>query len=246
MNFADKKTIMIAGGVAAVAVILLLVFVVGGRKGHRGANAGAGMGAGRAGRGAQTGQTAGTPTPGRLGATRTGAGAETPAGGGAPPAAGGEQAAAGPSLFGSVATKSGHMAALTRVDPLINFEAPPPQITPEERTPLPSVTVVAGGLRVTEPSGITETIADRRVAGVKFNGGAWAILVSDRDSFVVKPGDVIEGTKIAAISRDSIYIVDPDGEPWQVPLRGAGPGGGASAATVGRISGMPEGPPEGS
>jgi hypothetical protein len=128
---------------------------------------------------------------------------------------------------------------------LINFEPPPPVITPEEKTPLPPVITVAGGLRPGgESTGIVETIANRRVAGVKFNGGAWAILEKDGEkSFVVKPGDVIEGTKITAISRDCIYVVDPDGQRWQVPLRGAGPGG-ATPVTTRRVPGLPESPAE--
>ena len=239
MNFADKKKVMIAGGIAAVAVILLLVFVLkGGKKSGPGAGPGGGRGRGAAaGGGAQTPQTAGAPAPGQVGAGAAGGGAAAPA-----PAAG-EQVAAATKLYGAVGIGTGEMSALTRPDPLITFDPPPPVITPEEKLPLPLVITVAGGLRPAgESAGITETIANRRVAGVKFNGGAWAILEKDGEkSFVVKPGDVIEGTKITAISRDSIYVTDPDGQPWQVPLRGAGPGG-AMPVTTRRIPGLPESP----
>jgi hypothetical protein len=249
MNFADKKNILIVGGVAAVIVVVLLVFVMKGKKGSAGAGAGGGAatGARRARRGAQT---ASAPAPGQVGA-----GAGAPAAGAAPTpgavtpgaaALAGEQVAAGANLFGQVGKGTGQMSALTRSDPLINLEPPPPVITPEERTPLPPVITVAGGLRPAgETTGIMETIANRRVAGVKFNGGAWAILVRENESFVVKPGDVIEGTRITAISRDSVYVTDPDDQQWQVPLRGSGPGGGATPVTTRRISGLPGEPAEG-
>ena len=248
MNFADKKNILIVGGVAVVIVVLLLVFVMKGKKGSGGAGAG-GAATGRrgAGRGAQT---ASAPAPGQVGAgAGVSAAGAAPAPGAVTPSSAtpaGEQVVAGANLFGQVGKGTGQVSALTRSDPLINLEPPPPVITPEERTPLPPVVTVAGGLRPAgETTGIMETIANRRVAGVKFNGGAWAILVRENESFVVKPGDIIEGTRITAISRDSVYVTDPDDQQWQVPLRGSGPGGGATPVTTRRISGLPGEPAEG-
>jgi len=232
MNFGDKKKMLIAGGIAAVAIILLLVFVMKGKKSAGGAGGAAG-GAGAG--GAQTAQTGTTPAPGQVGAAAPGA-----------PAAGVGRLVAGQNLFGSVSKGSGQMSALSRPDPLIYLEPPPPVITPEERTPLPAVITVAGGLRPggSQAVGIAETIANRRVAGVKFNGGAWAILEKEGEkTFVVKPGDVIEGTKITAIARDSVYVTDADGQRWQVPLRGSGPGG-ATPVTTRRLPGMPGSPSE--
>lgn len=239
MNLADKKKVLIAGGVAVVAILLLLVFVMkGGKKeqaGVAGPGTGRGVGPQSAGQGTQTAQAGGVPAPGQVGESGGAGAGEVGTG----------EAAAATRLYGAVGIGSGQISATTRPDPLINFEPPPPVITPEERVPLPPVLTVAGGLRPGgESTGVTETIANRRVAGVKFNGGAWAILEKDGEkSFVVKPGDVIEGTKITAISRDSIYVVDPDGQRWQVPLRGAGPGGATPVATR-RVPGLPESPAE--
>jgi hypothetical protein len=102
------------------------------------------------------------------------------------------------------------------------------------------------------------------VAGIKFNGGAWAILEKGGESFVVKPGDIVEGTKVLSISRDQIMVIDSDGQRWQVPLRGAWPSAGGTTQVAGgragqagragsrggqmgrgggRTGGMPAGPP---
>jgi hypothetical protein len=123
---------------------------------------------------------------------------------------------------------SGENSASSRRDPLLLIQPPPIPIQPEQLVQLPPVALEEGGIRRGEAQVAADnTIANRRVAGVKFNGGAWAILVSDTDSFVVKPGDVIDGTTINAISRESIIATDPQGQKWIVPLRGAGPGGAA-------------------
>jgi len=231
MNFGDKKKMLIAGGIAAVAIILLLVFVMKGKKSAGGAGGAAGTRAGAG--GAQTAQAGTTPAPGQVVAPPVASAVET------------GKLVAGQNLFGSVSKGSGQMSALSRPDPLIFLEPPPPVIAPEEKTPLPAVITVAGGLRPggSGEVGIAPTIANRRVAGVKFNGGAWAILEREGETFVVKPGDVIEGTKITAIARDSVYVTDADGQRWQVPLRGSGPGG-ATPVTTRRLPGMPGSPSE--
>lgn len=230
MNFGDKKKMLIAGGIAVVAIILLLVFVMKGKKSAGGAGGAAGTRAGAG--GAQTAQAGTTPAPGQVVAPVA-------------PAVEAGKLVAGQNLFGSVSKGSGQMSALSRPDPLIFLEPPPPVIAPEEKTPLPAVITVAGGLRPggSGEVGIAPTIANRRVAGVKFNGGAWAILEREGETFVVKPGDVIEGTKITAIARDSVYVTDADGQRWQVPLRGSGPGG-ATPVTTRRLPGMPGSPSE--
>ncbi len=256
MKLGDKKTLLIAGGVAAVAIVALVVVLMGGGK-----QAGCDDLAGRR-RRAQGGPTAGpatlTSAPGVPGspaaAARPGGGlpAQGPPGQtpGVPPPMPG-QAAAAPTptpvpgkLWASIRVGSGEYTAVTRPDPLEFLQPPPIPIPPEQLIPIPTVNLQQGGLR---PGGEEEAptagmVANRRVAGVKFNGGAWAILESDNDTFVVKPGDVVDGTTINSISREAIFITDPQGQRWMVPLSAAGTGTGATLISTQRVSGMPKGP----
>jgi hypothetical protein len=231
MNFGDKKTVLIAGIAGAVIVIALAVIFLMQRK------------------------PATTAAQGGQGGTATGAGtaaggAQVAGGGGAPAGAGGTQlAAAVPgqtlgaapatvNLLGAVNKGSGEMTARTRPDPLINIEPPPPKLTPEDRYLPPAVYTVEGGLRPAGAEiGTTETIANHRVAGIKFGGGAWAILEKDGRTRVVKPGDVVQGTKVTAIGRNSVFVVDAEGRKWQVPLKAADPTTAAATTTTTRQMG---------
>jgi hypothetical protein len=130
----------------------------------------------------------------------------------------------------------------TRIDPFVTFNPPIPPTPPELMVTLPPVGLVAGGLR---PGGAVEVarIGNRRVAGLLFNDQAWAILEDEEGStYIVKPGDVVEGIRITAISRDSIFLKDRDGKKWEVPLRGLGPGAAAGGMQT-TASAMPEMPP---
>jgi hypothetical protein len=84
-------------------------------------------------------------------------------------------------------------------------------------------------------------LGHRRVAGLLFNDGAWAILEQENQTFIVKPGDMVDGNRITAIGPDSIFVTDAQGRRWQVNLRSLAPGGGEAAA--GTIPAMPEAPP---
>jgi hypothetical protein len=98
----------------------------------------------------------------------------------------------------------------------------------------PTVALQPGGLR---PAGPAEVVAigQRRVAGVLFNERPWAILEQEGETFIVKPGDIVDGVRVTAIARDAIFVVDPEGRRWQVPLRGPEP-----TAALARTGGMPE------
>ena len=148
--------------------------------------------------------------------------------------------------WNSILVGSGEVSSPTRPDPLIYLQPPPVPIPPEQLTPVPVVNLQQGGLRPAnaDETSVMTTIANRRVAGVKFNGGAWAILETDSDSFVVKPGDVVDGTRINSISRDAIYVTDPQGQRWRVPLSGAGTGSAATPMASQRVSGLPGSPGE--
>jgi hypothetical protein len=132
----------------------------------------------------------------------------------------------------------GGSSVLTRDDPFITFEPEPQPTPPELIVNLPPVSLQDGGLR---PAGIPEVaeIGHRRVAGLLFNDRAWAILEREGETFIVKPGDRIDGNLITAIARDSVFLIDDQGRRWQVPLRGVGPGAGASAPAASRVSAMP-------
>jgi len=232
MSSADRNKIFIAGGVALVAIIIIGFFLLRGRRGAE-PEAGAGFGAGGE---EVVAEATGVPAVG-----------VAPAPGEAEPGvAGGEEGAvvvpAGPSI-GLVQMNIGPSEP-TREDPFLSFDPPPRPTPPELLVALPPVNIVPGGLR---PGGITTVagprIGNRRVAGLLFNDQAFAILEDeDGDAFVVKPGDVVDGIRITAIARNSIFLMDEDGKRWEVPLRGLGP----SASMSGRsstVSAMPSMPP---
>ena len=230
MNLTDRNKILIAGGVAVVAILLVAFFVLRGRKPKESAGG------------------AGAFTQGE--AVETAAAGEAPAapGAAAPAAAGGEAPAEGPAPItagpsvGVVQMGIGP-AEPTRADPFLSFEPPPQPTPPELLVSLPPVGIVAGGLR---PGGVTTAgprVGNRRVAGLLFNDQAWAILEDeDGETFIVKPGDVVDGIRITALSRNSIFLMDRDGMRWEVPLRGLGPGTAVSTASS-TASAMPSVPP---
>jgi hypothetical protein len=133
----------------------------------------------------------------------------------------------------------------TRDDPFVTFDPPPQPVPVELVVNPPPVALQDGGLR---PVGGMIDVADlgigmNRVSGLLFNEGAYAILESGRgEAFVVKPGDVVQGHRITAIARDSIYLTDPDSRRWRVPLRSKDPGGAPAARISTTIRGMPETP----
>lgn len=226
MNLTDRNKILIAGGVAVVAILLVAFFVLRGRQPKESAGA------------------AGAFTQGE--AVETTAAGEAPAapGAAAPAAAGGEVPAApiaGP--FVGVVQMGIGPAEPTRPDPFLSFEPPPLPTPPELLVALPPVGIVAGGLR---PGGAMTTgprVGNRRVAGLLFNDQAWAILEDENgETFIVKPGDVVDGIRITALSRNSIFLMDRDGMRWEVPLRGLGPGTALSTASS-TVSAMPSVPP---
>jgi hypothetical protein len=226
MNLGDRNKIII--GAVAIVVVAVVAAVFLSKRGRRAAPTDTGAATTVAeGEAADVGAA---PAPGAVGDRAPG---ETTADTGAqvPP-----QVAAAP-VHGLVRMGIGS-AELSRPDPLLTFE-PPPQPTPVELTvSLPPTTLYPGGIR---PEGPAEAgVAGRRVAGVVFNDQAWGILEDQQGSFIVKPGDVVDGVRIAAIARDSILVVERDGTRLLVPLRGRGPSARTTASTV---SGMPAMPP---
>jgi hypothetical protein len=233
MNLSDQQKKLIAGGIALVAILVIVFFVMRGRR--RPPEFGA-----AAGGFAQTGQEV-AGEGGQAGGPAVGAAG---AGAGGPAAAAAGEAPAAPAQYPSIGVvKMGiGPAEPTREDPFVTFNPPPQPIAQEVLYPLPAVGLVAGGLR---PGGIAEVarVGNRRVAGVVFNDQAWAILEDeDGTAYVVKPGDVIQGIRITAIARDGILLRDSEGNRWEVPLRGLGPGGQAGRTET-TAAAMPQVPP---
>ena len=224
MNPADRNKVLIIGGIAVVAIAVIVFFFVRGRK------------------------TAGpADTAGGFGTV-----AAVPAGGGGAPVGGGPAGAAGegeaaPELgqqwVGVIAMGRGGDEGSSS-DPFLTFEKKIPPPPPEADIPLPMV--VSGPIRPVQPTEMA-VLGTRRVAGVKFNERPWAILEEGNETFIVKPGDVVDGLRILAIARQSIYVEDSEGNRWGVPLRGRGAGSAAEVRTPGAsyIEGMPELPPVG-
>lgn len=225
MNPADRNKVLIIGGVAIVAIVVIVFFFMRGRKPAETADTGGGFGT----------EVAAVPA----------GGGEAPAGGGAAAAGPGEEVAPdlGQQWVGAIAMGRGGDEG-TRSDAFLTFEPeikPPP---PEIQTPLPPT--LSGPIRPPQPTEVA-MLGTRRVAGVKFNDRPWAILEEGRETFIVKPGDVVDGIRILAIARESVYVEDSDGNRWGVPLRGLGAGSAAEVRTPGvsYIEGMPEMPPVG-
>jgi len=231
----DRKKLVIVAGVVVLALIVLVFVLKGGKR--RGRQAGPAGAFPAAGQGTAGTETATAPAPGAPGAQ--------------PAAQGEEMAAAAPpsaAMLGPIRIGRGSEVR-TRPDPLLTFE-PRPVPTPAELVVNPPpVNLRAGGLR---PVGVSEIavagtaeIGHHRVAGLMFDEGAYAILEDGPgQTFVVKPGDIVQGNRITAIARDSIYLVDPEGRRWQVQLRGKGPGGASLSESGTTIEGMPGSPPE--
>jgi hypothetical protein len=251
MSAADRNKIIIAGGIALIAIILI-VFFLRSRGGKQAATTAGGGGFGG------TAQTAAGGAPQAGGAAAPGQAAPAAPGGRAGAAAGaGGAAATGPAAPGAVqiaqAPSSGapYLGVVrmgtgasepSRIDPFLTFEAPPAPIPPEVSAALPPVVLQTGGLR---PGGLPENVGgplgQRRVAGLLFDDGAWAILEQDNQTFIVKPGDIVDGNRITAIGPDSIFVTDNQGRRWRVDLRALAPQGGSTAPSS--VPGMPEAPP---
>jgi len=226
MNLTDQQKKLAAGAIALIAVLVIVFVLMRGRR--RAPEAGA-AGAGFAGGGQEVAAPAGGPAAGGVGAAAPGA-VEAPAAPAQYPSIGVVKMGIGP-------------AEPTRQEAFVTFNPPIPPIAPEVLYPLPAVSLVAGGLR---PGGIAETVArvgNRRVAGLLFDDQAYAILEDEEgNTYVVKPGDVVEGIRITAIARDSIFVRDREGKKWEVPLRGLGLGAETGGAET-TASAMPAMPP---
>ncbi len=225
MNPADRNKILIIGGVAVVAIAVIVFFFMRSRKPAGPAYTGGGFGT----------EVASVPAGGEGAAV----------GGGPAGAAGGEEAAPelGQQWVGVIAMGRGGDEP-SRSDAFLTFEPKIPPPPPEIETPLPMA--VGGPIRPAQPTEMA-VLGTRRVAGVKFNERPWAILEEGNETFIVKPGDVVDGLRILAIARQSVYVEDSEGNRWGVPLRGRGVGSVAEVRTPGvsYIEGMPELPPVG-
>jgi hypothetical protein len=235
MNLSDQQKKLIAGGIALIAILVIVFFVMR----HRRRPPEAGLAAGGF---AQTGEEVAGGV-GQAGGPAVGEGAAGAGAAGLGAGVAGEAAVA-PAQYPSIGVvKMGiGPAEPTREDPFVTFNPPPQPIPQEVLYPLPAVGLVAGGLR---PGGITEVarVGNRRVAGLLFDDQAWAILEDEQgDTYIVKPGDVVEGIRITAIARDAIFLKDREGNKWEVPLRGLGPGGQAGGVET-TAAAMPEMPP---
>lgn len=233
----NKIIMIIAGAVIVVAVVVILFVMMKGRgSSEEGAPAAGGFA-----------QGAGQPT--AAGGMTGGAQAPVP-GQAAPGVPGGGAAMAGEQPGGAVAAAGAYPsvgvvkmgigpAEPTRQDPFVTFNPPVTAPPPELLVSLPAVGLVPGGLR---PGGGTgeAKIGNRRVAGLFFGDQAFAILEDEnRTTYVVKPGDVVNGIRITAISRDSIFLRDRDGKRWEVPLRGMNPGASGNVETISTSSEAP-------
>lgn len=233
MSAADRNKIIVAGGVAVIAIIVIVFFL-------KGRSARQSAGAGSFGTPAQ--QAAAQPG----GAVVPGQAAPGAPGGAGVPAPGAQQVAAVPAegvalSVGAIRMGSGPEER-TRRDPFVTFDPPPAPVPPEVTANLPPVTLQAGGLRVVGAAETAGMVGRRRVAGLLFNDGAWAILEEDDRSFIVKPGDVVDGNRITAIGPDAIFVTDADGRRWRVNLRPLAPEGGGGASST--VPGMPAAPPQ--
>lgn len=77
--------------------------------------------------------------------------------------------------------------------------------------------------RVIGPEVSEVTGPPRRMAGVLWNDRVWAILESgeaqEAESFIVKPGDIVEGGRVQIITRDKLVLSGEGKKPRDVYLR---------------------------
>ncbi|UCC67110.1 MAG: hypothetical protein JSV79_08150 [Armatimonadota bacterium] len=224
MSPADRNKILIIGGVVLVAVVVIGFFFLRGGKPSAPAET----------TGSFPTETAQAPVEGVEGAAPTEA---PPPGEETPEAAGGEVPA---EVRVGVIDMGRGVDEPSRPDALLTFEPKIPPPPPEIVIPLPAT--ILGPLRPAQPAAVS-VIGRRRVAGVMFNERPWAILEEGGDTFIVKPGDIVDGVRIAAIARSAIYVVDPEGRRWVVPLRGTGPAAEVGGGESSYLGGMPELPP---
>jgi hypothetical protein len=224
MNLGGRNKIVViaAGAIIVVALVVILFVMKGGKGAEEGAPASGGFaqGTGEAGAGG-----AGAPASGMGAPGSPGGGAKRPIGMGAAAVAGTGAEAAGGGAYPSVGVVKMGIGPTepSRIDPFETFNPPVTAPPPEVMVSLPAVGLVQGGLR---PGGLTGVakVGSRRVAGLFFGDKVYAVLEDeDRKTYLVKPGDVVQGIRIIAISRDSIFIRDRDGNRWEVPLRGMEP-----------------------
>jgi len=95
-------------------------------------------------------------------------------------------------------------------------------------------------------------LAGRRMAGVLYGNGVYAILETNGKSQAVQPGDTVDGGKIISIEADGITLKTLDDKVIKIPMSssttpsqggGVTNGGGGSAAPRPTVPTAPSGPP---
>ncbi len=237
MNPADRNKILIIGGIAVVAIAIIVVVLMRGRKPawQEGPAGGFSTDVAQAPGADEAGYPAAGPAAGAPAGPLQAAGPEVGAG-----AAEAEAPAAPIDVSVGVVKMGDGIDEASRPDSFRTFEPVIPPPPPEVVTPLP--VAMLGPFRPAQPEE-TAVLGRRRAAGVMFNERAWAILQEGDKTFIVKPGDIVDGVRISAIGRDAIYVTDAEGRRWEVPLRGTGPSTEMRGPRTDYIEAMPELPP---
>ncbi len=252
IDLSERRTQLVIGGAIAVVIIVIVLFLVIGRRGQppsapmmgnmpAGANIPAGMpGMGMMGMGmmgnmpAGANMPAGMPGMGMMGmgmmGMMGGATAGTPTGETQPTIT--RKVPAGPPKEPSradpflVPVPQEMREALMRVDIV-----PPPRMTP---------------LKAPMPTMVYTQVPFTRVAGVAISRGAYALLEgANGRTYIVSPGDVLEGFTVERIEPTGVVLRSEEGEESTVELKGAEragvtPGmGGMPAPSMPGMGGMP-------
>jgi hypothetical protein len=95
---------------------------------------------------------------------------------------------------------------------------------------LPPEPLQEGGIRPYIKPGSIAARPARRVAGIMWGLQPAAILILKDHSFVVRPGDTVNGERVIAISREAVYVRDAEGRRWEVKMEPSGRAGGSAAS----------------
>jgi hypothetical protein len=114
----------------------------------------------------------------------------------------------------------------TRADPFIPIK--PPGLTVRKSNGRTAEFVVLP-IPVPDTSGPLSVRDDRarkvsrRAAGVLWNNEVYGLLQIGQETYIVRPGDIVEGYRVTAITRDAIVLYSPDlRREIQLPLQGPG------------------------
>jgi hypothetical protein len=168
---------------------------------------------------------------------------------------GGKKVPVEPPLTSQSVLKGPNPFYIARVQPktVIVATATPSVVVPPldivRYVPRPTSVVNSGGGNPSSDPGATAAASPgRRVSGIMFNNGVYALLEQNGQTYTVQPGDMVEGDRVIAIEADAVLMKTANNVVVRVPLSDGDSGGSsAPAQSAPPMKGPPAGfrPPPG-